>query len=87
MRFAKSSIVDGHFNGLILKKNPRKGPQTRLTRHKEHYQVTRAYTDRFRNHAEAIKHRQNESLRDIYGYHSVVTYSFVVYINCTGLSQ
>ena len=44
MRFAETSIADGHFNGLILKKNPRKGPQTR---DKERYQVTRAYTDIF----------------------------------------
>ena len=46
LRFAKTSIADGHFKGLILKKNHKKGPNTR---HQEHYQVTRAYTERFRN--------------------------------------
>ena len=45
LRFAKSSIADGHFKGLILKKNPKRGLQTR---HKEHFQVTRAHTERFR---------------------------------------
>ena len=45
LKFAKTSLADGHFKGLILKKNPRKGPQTR---HKEYFQVTRAHTERFR---------------------------------------
>ena len=45
LKFAKTSLADGHLKGLILKKNPRKGPQTR---HKEYYQVTRAHTERFR---------------------------------------
>ena len=34
-----------HLNGLILKKNPNRGPPTR---NKEYYQVTRAYTERYR---------------------------------------
>ena len=45
LKFAKTSLADGHFNGLIRKKNPRRGP---LTRNKEYYQVTRAYTERYR---------------------------------------
>ena len=45
LKFAKTSLADGHLKGLILKKNPRKGPQTR---HKENFQVTRAHTERFK---------------------------------------
>ena len=45
LKFAKTSLADGHLKGLILKKNPRKGPQTR---HKEYFQVTRAHTERFK---------------------------------------
>ena len=45
LTFAKTSIADGHFRGLILKKRPRNGPDTR---HQEYYQVTRAHTERFR---------------------------------------
>ena len=44
LNFAKTSIADGHFTGLILKKKPRK----QTTRHQEYYQVTRAHTERFR---------------------------------------
>ena len=45
LKFAKTSLADGHFKGLISKKNPNKGLPTR---NKEYYQVTRAYTERYR---------------------------------------
>ena len=46
LTFAKTSIADGHFRGLIFKKRPRNGPKTR---HQDFYQVTKAHTERFRN--------------------------------------
>ena len=44
LKFAKTSIADGHFPGLILKTKPRKI----LTRNQEYYQVTHAHTERYR---------------------------------------
>jgi hypothetical protein len=45
LKFAKTSLADGRFKGLILKINPNRGPPTR---NKEYYQVTRAHTERYR---------------------------------------
>ena len=88
LRFAKTSIADGHIKGLILKKNHRKGLKTR---HQEHYQVTRAYTERLRNspilNMQRLLNIDRRNLQETYGYHSLMTYSFAIYLNCTVLSQ
>ena len=44
LKFAKTSIANGHFTGLISKKKPRK----LITRNHEFYEVTRAHTERYR---------------------------------------
>ena len=45
LKFAKTSLADGHFHDLIKKKTIVKGPHTRK---REPYKVTFAHTDRFR---------------------------------------
>ena len=44
LRFAKSSLADGHFNDIIKKNKPVNGPQLR---NREKYKVTFAHTERF----------------------------------------
>ena len=46
LRFAKSSLADGHFNDIIKKNKTVHGP---LLRNREKYKVTFAHTERFRN--------------------------------------
>ena len=46
MKFAKTSLADGHFSDLIKKKQNQNGPKTR---NKEYYNVTFANTERYKN--------------------------------------
>ena len=46
MKFAKTSIADGHFSDLIYKNKKENIPATRK---KEHYKVTFANTERYKN--------------------------------------
>ena len=77
MIFDETNIADGHFMGLISKKKPRRGPDTR---NQEYYQRIGAHAEIFRNSPLiTMQGLLNEDKEKIQSFKLVVTYSLAVY--------